>query len=273
MAKANKEQATKDNGGKKVLLTILGIIFAFILIIVTIVSIIAGKNVKAMNSCVDAVLAELEKHYTVTPRDPGEYKNMKVYGIMKFKVEQYDIEEIGNLSIMRVNMGVMQMATAVITPRDKNMPLLSADYMYILSNRKAYLEFYDVVKEKDDTYNQLLTSLADSVKKYDYLENVETTPAWYADLLTVTSYKGGKADVDNDLENLLTDSIRIYAEHSKSLPLLSESEKEEKIAITTAYTDGLIEKGGISTDVFKSSLGDEVTKHFFDNVFFGTAIN
>lgn len=38
-------------------------------------------------------------------------------------------------------MGIMQMATAVITPRDKNMPLLSADYMYILGKRKAYLEF------------------------------------------------------------------------------------------------------------------------------------
>ena len=26
---------------------------------------------------------------------------------------------------------------------------MSADYMYILGNRKSYLEFYDVVKEKD----------------------------------------------------------------------------------------------------------------------------
>lgn len=272
MTKRDKELTKKAKGGKKVLLTILGIILGIILIIVIAISIIAGKNVKAMNSCVDAVLAELNEHYTVTPRDPGEYRNMKVYGIMKFKVEQYDIEEIGNLSIMRVNMGVMQMATAVITPRDKNMPLLSADFMYILSNRKAYLEFYDVVKEKDDAYNQLLTSLAGVLKNYEHLENVETTPAWYADLLTVTSYKGGKSDVDADLEKMLTDSIKTYAEHSKSLPLLSGSEKEEKIAITTAYTDGLIEKGGISTDVFKSSLGDEVTKHFFDNVFFGTAI-
>ena len=37
------------------------------------------------------------------------------------------------------------------------------------------------------------------------------------------------------------------------------------------YTDGLIEKGGISTDVFKKELGDAETKVFFDNVFFGTA--
>ena len=61
-------------------------------------------------------------------------------------------------------------------------------------------------------------------------------------------------------------------EHSKQLPLLSETEKNEKLAITVEYTDGLIEKGGISTDVFKKELGDAETKKFFDTVFFGTDI-
>ena len=53
-------------------------------------------------------------------------------------------------------------------------------------------------------------------------------------------------------------------------PILPEEEKNEKKNITLAYTDGLIEKGGISTDVFKKELGPEVTKDFFDRVFFGT---
>ena len=273
MFTSNIKQSGKAKRGRKMLLTIIGIIATIVLIILIAVSAIAGKNVKAMNSCIDSVMAELNQSFNVTPVDPGEYKNMKVYGIMKFDVEQYNIAELGNLSIMRVNMGVMQMATVVITPQDKNMPLLSADYMYILGNRKSYLEFYDVVKDKDDAYNQLLANLTDTLKGYDHLDNVETTPAWYADLLTVTSYKGGKADADKDLEGMLTDSIKVYAKHCLQLPLLSEEEKQEKLAITTAYTDGLIEKGGISTDVFKSSLGDEITKHFFDNVFFGTAVN
>ena len=85
------------------------------------------------------------------------------------------------------------------------------------------------------------------------------------------SYKGGKADADKDLENQLVDSLQAYLSHAKALPMLSNEEKAEKIAITVAYTDGLIEKGGISTDVFKDELGDEETKLFFDNIFFGTA--
>ena len=81
-----------------------------------------NKNVQVMNRTVDAVLTALKENFTVTPVDVGNYKKMKIYGIMKFDVEQYDIKELGNLSIMRMNMGLMQMATVVITPQDKNMP-------------------------------------------------------------------------------------------------------------------------------------------------------
>ncbi len=262
---------TNKKGKKKMGFIILGIIAAIILIAVIAISSIADKNVKAMNDTVDGVLAELNEHYTVTPIDVGDYKELKIYGIMKFDVEQYHIEELGNLSVMRMNMGLMQMATVVITPQDKNMPLLSADYMYILSNRKAYLEFYDVVAEKDDDYNALLASLTEVQKKYEHLENIETSEAWYAHLLTVTSYKGGSFDADADLKGMLVDSLDVYLSHAKQLPLLTEAEKAEKLAITVEYTDGLIEKGGISTDVFKKELGPEETKKFFDNIFFGTA--
>ncbi len=256
---------------KNVFRIIVGIILVIILVLIMIVVVNANQNVKAMNSCVDAVLSELEQNYTVTPCNVGEYEKLKMYGIIKFHVEQYDIEELGNLSIMRVNMGVMQMATVVITPQDKNMPLLSADYMYILSNRKSYLEFYDVVKEKDDPYNQLLSALSQVQSTYDHLKNIETSPAWYEHLLTITSYKGGTPDDDKDLEGMLVDSLKVYLAHAKQLPLLSETDRADKLAITVEYTDGLIEKGGISTDVFKDQLGAEETKKFFDNVFFGTA--
>ncbi len=251
---------------------ILGIVVAIIVVLVIVVSNIGNNNVKAMNDTVDTVVAELKENFTVTPVDVGDYKKMKIYGIMNFDVEQYDIEGIGNLSIMRMNaLGLMQMSTVVITPQDKNLPLLSADYMYILSNRKAYLEFYDVVAEKDEAYNTLLTALTDAKNKYNHLEDIQASEAWYADLLTVTTYKAGTPESDKDLKGLLIDSLDVYMEHAAQLPLLTEEEKAEKLEITVNYTDGLIEKGGISTDVFKKELGPEETKKFFDNIFFGTA--
>ncbi|MBP3617106.1 MAG: hypothetical protein J6J38_03620 [Lachnospiraceae bacterium] len=249
---------------------ILGIIGALLLVLVIFVAVNASRNVKAMNRSIDAVLEELNKTYTVTQISPGDYEQMKMYGIMKFKVEQYAIEGLGNLSVMRVNMGVMQMATIVITPKEKNMPLLSADYMYILSNRKSYLEFYDVVQEKDAVYMQLIAKLSDVIDKYSHLEDFEASEAWYEHLLSVDAYKAGKPKNDADVEQMLRESVRVYLNHAKALPELTDEQKTEKKNITLAYTDGLIEKGGISTDVFKKELGPEVTKDFFDQVFFGT---
>ncbi len=247
-----------------------GILLIVLLAVVIFVTSIASTNVKAMNQSVDTALSELKKHYTLTPVDPGEYSDMKLFGLLKFDIEQYDIEGLGNLSIMRVNMGIMQMATFVITPQAKNMPLFSADYMYILSNRKAYLEFYDLVKEKDATYNALITSLSNVRQNYSSLEDFEVEPAWYADLLSVASYKSATKKQDTDLQNILHDSLTAYLTHADQLPLLSADEKAEKLAITVEYTDGLIERGGVSTDVFKKDLGAEKTKDFFDKVFFGT---
>lgn len=266
-----KEKNTRSMKMKKVLKRILLGVLAVVLVLTGVVAVIAGRNVKAMNHCVDAAMAELRSHYTVTPVDPGEYDGLTLYGLMKFNVEQYEIEGIGNLSVMRVNMGVMQMSTFVITPRDRNLPLLSTDYMYILANRTAYMEFYDLVNRKDDVYTTLLEKLEEVIGRYDQLDDAQATPAWYAPLLTVTAYKNGGFAEDSQLEQMLVDCLNVYMEHSKELPALTEEERAEKLEITVDYTDGLIEKGGISTDVFKSALGDDVTKDFFDRVFFGTA--
>lgn len=267
--KERKEKHQKQ-GKRRVLRMVLGILLALILIIALIVIVNASRNVKAMNRSIDAVLEELNSRYTVTQISPEEYEEMTMYGIMKFRVEQYQIEELGNLSVMRVNMGVMQMATIVITPKDKNVPLLSADYMYILSNRKSYLEFYDVVKEKDATYMQLIAKLNEVIDNYGHLEDFAASEAWYEHLLSADTYKSGKPKDDTDTIQMLRDSVAVYLDHAKALPELSAEDKTEKQNITLAYTDGLIEKGGISTDVFKAELGPEVTKDFFDRVFFGT---
>lgn len=261
----------KNKGKRKVGRVIWGIIGGLLAILIIVVAVNASRNIKAMNRSIDAVLEELNKTYTVTQISPEEYEEMKMYGVMKFKVEQYNIEELGNLSVMRVNMlGLMQMATIVITPRDKNVPLLSADYMYILSNRKSYLEFYDVVQEKDEEYMKLIGKLSDVIAGYDHLEDFEASEAWYEHLLSVDAYKAGKPKNDADVEQMLRESVRVYLDHANALPELNEEQKTEKKNITLAYTDGLIEKGGISTDVFKKELGPEVTKDFFDQVFFGT---
>lgn len=261
-----------QKGNKKMGPIILGILAAIVVIIAIAVSNIANTNIKAMNDAVDSSVAKLQENFTLTPVDVGDYKELKIYGIMKFDVEQYHIEDIGNLSIMRMNaLGLMQMSTLVITPTDKNLPLISTDYMYILGNRKSYVEVYDLPANKDEAYTTLLNSISTALEKYAHLEDVDVEETWYSDLLAAGAYKSGKSENDTELKDMLLDTIDLYISHAKELPLLTEEEKANKLAITLEYTNGLVEKGGVSTDVFKKELGEEETKRFFDNIFFGTA--
>ena len=136
-----------------VILVVIGGIFA-------VVAVNAKKNTKVMDDTVESGMKTLSEYATVTPVDPGEYKNIKLNGMMNFDVSQYDVENIGNLSVMKVNMGFMQMASYVITPYEKNLPLLSMDFMYIMGKRKSYVEFYDLVEN---------TSSEDYVQTMDLL--------------------------------------------------------------------------------------------------------
>lgn len=228
------------------------------------------NNVNAMKACVQKTLALVSKGHEITSVPAGKYEKMTAYGIMKFHVKQYAIKDLGNLSVMTMNAALMQMATIVFSPMEKNLPLLSIDYMYILGNRKAYIELYDLVKEKDAAYMDWLEKY-DSVKKsYSNLEDTTATPAWYAPLLTVTTYKAGKKKDDDRLIALLLDIVKVYLAQADSYSLMGAPEKAEKVQMIKEYSDRLISEGGISTDFFKKALGEDVTRDFFDQVFFGT---
>lgn len=254
----------------KIILRILGVLLAVIIVICIVVAVIASKNVKSMNAAVDEALAAISEKYTVTEEDCGEYSQMTVYGIMKFKVKQYDVEEVGNLSVMTVNVGAMQMASVILNPQEKNLPLVSADYMYMLNNRKCFLELYNLVEEMDDDYKALLERFDGLEDKYSSLEDSSSSPAWFDDLRTSTRYKAGKPSDDALLSEMLGDGFKAVLENSESLPELTEEQKNAKNEITKKYTEGLITQGGISTDAFKASLGEEITRDFFSKVLFGT---
>ena len=231
----------------------------------------ASRNMKVMNRTLDLGMKTLSEYAEVTPVDAGGFSEIKMYGLLKFNVSQYDVKELGNLSVMTVNMGFMQMVSYVITPYDKNMPLLSMDFMYILGNRKAYAEFYDLVSDRESSeYISVLDHIKEFEKKYSSLEDIQTDPTWYDDLLTVVLHKAGKRADDEKIEAMFCDAIRSYMEKANELGELSAEEKAEKLALTQKYSDDLISKGGVSTDVFKNALGEEKTKEFFDKVFFGT---
>ena len=245
----------------------------------------ASKNMKEMNQTLDAGMDTLSEYCKVTSVDAGEYSEIKLYGLLKFHVSQYDLSYpddryFGNLSVMKVNMGFMQMVSFVITPYGMDMPLLSMDYMYPLAKRKAYTEFYDLVRFKDDPAYEgsILEPLKAFAGRYSSMEDVQTGSYWYDDLLSVALHKAGRRADDETIEKMFCDAIRTYMDTAVSASsldsvqmLLDDTGRAEKLQLIQEYSDNLIKNGGVSTDVFKKQLGEEKTKDFFDKVFFGTA--
>lgn len=252
-------------------LKVIGIILSVVLVIVIVVSIFAVKNVKAMNNCIDSALDVIRENHQLTEIAEEEYGTVKINPLMKFDVDHYRIDDVGNLSIMKMNMGIMQMATFVITPDEKDIPVLSADYIYVLPIRKTYLEVYDLVIDNDDTYKSYINQFQDIKDSYADIPDMEYSETWYSDLITVGTYKQGKTGDDDDFAEMLAENVRLMLSMADEYPALAEEDIERKQQIVVDYSDGLIEKGGVSTDVFKKSLGEETTKDFFDKVFFGTA--
>lgn len=230
------------------------------------------KNTKAMDAAVETALSILKKDHRLTPVDPGRFGTLKVYGVMKFWVEQYHVEGIGNLSVMRMKMGLplMTMATVVVTPFEKNLPLMSVDFIYMVGNRRAYIEFYDLVARKDKSYLHDISRLAAISQRYAALPPCPPASAWYDQLLTATIYRGGKAADDPLLIDMLGECVRGFAEMCAAAPQLDGTEQAEKRRITAEYVDTLVKQGGTSTNVFKKAFGEETTREFFGKVFFGT---
>ena len=257
----------------KVLGILLLILLFLVLILVIIVHVNAKKNRPVMNETAAKGLELVKKDFTVTKLDAGDYTDMKFYGFMKFHVDQYRVEELGNLSVMTADMGFMQMCSFLITPYEKNLPVCTLDYMYILGSRKSYTEFYDLAADTGSgEYRGVQDMLKKMTSRFADLEESKTEPHWYDTYLSVFMHKKLKRADDARNQEMFCDALRTYLEAAKAADLSSPEEQARQVENTQSYCDGLIEKGGVSTDLFKRVLGEDKAHEFFDRVFFGTEL-
>ena len=250
-----------------------------LLILLLLIALFAGfltyhafQNNMVMYDTIANGLQIVEEHYPVKELDEGEYEDLRFYGLMKFHTDQYQVEGLGNLSVMRANMGFMQMVSFMITPFERDVPLCTLDYMYILGNRKSYVEYYDLVGDTNTAeYQQVLGKLREMTGRYAQIGELGVSENWYDSLLSVVMHKQLKKAEDSLNQEMFYDALRTYLDAADALEQSTPEQAAAQLAATKAYSDGLIEKGGVSTDVFKKALGEEKTRDFFDRVFFGSA--
>ena len=213
----------------------------------------------------EKLLSLISKRHPLTEIDCGEFAKMKVSGI-NFNISAYKAEGLGHVSVMRAvgMLGLMKMDTLIINPTELDLPLYSYDRIFAMGNDTLIVELYDTLLGEFSE-----DKLLERKEGFYYLPERDPGEHWYDSikLKSSISKKGKKKDVSNGFEYLTMEHLYAYLYSSEAKPVQDCEKKQEKARF---YVDGLITKGGPSTDVFKKSIGEERTRALFENILFGT---
>lgn len=213
----------------------------------------------------NAILQKIAQKYPLTEFSVGDMGKLKASG-MSFTVKAYHAEGLGHISIMRAKgfFGLMKMDTLIVNPTQIDLPLYSYDRIFAMGNDTLIVELYDTTLSSFDT-----TALAKVKEAFAHLPYRDPGEHWYDDikLKESLSFKGKKAQTPA-FDELTLKQFDAYLGGANT-PVSDENAKREKASV---YVNGLLEKGGPSTDVFKKTLGEEKTAKLFKEVLFGTKI-
>ena len=187
-------------------------------------------------------------------------KKLKVGG-MKFDITSFYAEGLGHVSVMtgKFPLSLMKMDTVMVNPSDVELPLYSYDRIYALGNDTLIVEMYD-------TFSCDSFSMPDVKKEYSDVPERDPGEHWYDSIkLKESISKKGKKLNTPRIDELAQRHFEEYLGSAK--PTLDKEAKAKKAG---DYVEGLLSKGGPSTDSFIKALGREKTAEIFREVLFGT---
>lgn len=210
----------------------------------------------------DAILKAIGESFPLDSIDTGELSRVKAGG-MKFRIEAYRAKGLGRISVMRARgfFGLMKMDTVIINPTELDLPLYSYDRIFAMGNDTLIVELYDtLVSEYDES------AILSVKNRYSSLAERDPGEHWYDSikLCSSISKKGKKVDTPK-MNALAMEHFDAYISSCRKAPedLARKSEK------ASYYVNGLLEKGGPSTNVFKKTIGAEKTERLFKKILFG----
>ena len=214
---------------------------------------------------INRLKALINERFPLTDINCGEFAEMKVNG-MDFSISAYRAEGLGHLSVMTAKgfFGLMQMDTLIINPTEIDLPLYSYDRIFAMGNDTLIVELYDTLLGE---YSEEGMDGVKASETYSTIAERDPGEHWYDSikLSSSISKKGKKKQLE--LMNSLTDQHFIAYLSSSNAPV---TDKEAKLEKARVYVNGLIERGGPSTDVFKKAIGQDKTRELFEKILFGT---
>ena len=209
------------------------------------------------------ILDLIKEKYPLSPIDAGDMATLKASG-MKFSVEAYKAAGLGHVSVMRAKgfFGLMKMDTLIINPTEIDLPLYSYDRILAMGNDTLIVELYDTLV---GDYSE--DGMISVKKKFASLPERDPGEHWYDSIKLPSSISKKGKKITAELDEMTLKHFEAYLA-SSSAPVEDGESKKDMAAV---YVNGLLEKGGPSTDVFKKELGVEKTTKLFREILFGIA--
>ena len=209
------------------------------------------------------ILDLIKANYPLSPIDAGDMATLRASG-MKFSVEAYKADGLGHVSVMRAKgfFGLMKMDTLIINPTGIDLPLYSYDRILAMGNDTLIVELYDTLIGDYSEDGMIAVK-----EKFASLPERDPGEHWYDSIKLPSSISKKGKKITASLDEMTLEHFKAYLSSSTD----SVEDAEAKKDMAAVYVNGLLEKGGPSTDVFKKELGIDKTAKLFKEILFGIA--
>lgn len=218
---------------------------------------------------IQQALERISAVFPLKKRDAGEFSSFKA-GPLSVSLDWYEAEGLGNVSVLggKAMAGLMKMDTLVIQPTGRDVPLFSFDHIAAAGRHTLLIEYYDTLIDKEEFDSAPLEAVKTSC---GHIPDHDPGEHWYDGMKLASSIaKKAKKTFCPDMERAFMDATDAYIGIAGRKPALDAQASREKLKLAQEYVDGLLEKGGPSTDAFVKSLGREKTREIFTRIIFGT---
>lgn len=191
----------------------------------------------------------------------------KYIHFLKFNIEQYNIDGLGNMAILNGRAwGVMKLITVVFTPNySKDIPFVIIDFIKVGSKITVFVEFYLEHMIRRDDARDFESKLKYLSSKYNNIENYIEEPNWYTYIRSKYSpLKKGRKKDESILCEMVLEYLEIYLDCVCNCKLANSNANKH----LEELIDDLIYKGNPSTSILEKSLGKEETERLFKEVIF-----
>lgn len=202
------------------------------------------------------------EEFPLTPISVGGFSKIKASGLT-FSVEAYSAEGLGHVSVMRAKgfFGLMKMDTLIINPTERDLPLYSYDRIFAMGNDTLIVELYDTLLGRFS--GETLKKVKD---EFAALPERDPGEHWYDNIKLCESISKKGKKITPEMDALAEKHFKAYLS-AECGAVSDKAAKQEKASV---YVEGLLSKGGPSTDAFIKAIGKEKTAELFRSYLFKT---